>query len=194
MFHQCSTFIWMSRPMRGEEKLDLPPAMFPGMHREQQRAPPQHLHPPPPPHRVWEQQYDSHHPPHPHPVLSLPNDHAMRLFNGYPGSGAHLLNPHLPPNRPNPLLKVRGETKDDTRYASRNKWSVHVFSVGFIICFGLGGFSGSPGSTTAGRRDAGSGAPGRSLSNWLWPCFFIIQIKDKLKSGIHWFNDKRHSS
>ncbi|XP_008433781.1 lysine-specific demethylase 6B isoform X2 [Poecilia reticulata] len=94
-------------PMRGEEKLDLPPPpMFPAMHREQQRPPPQHLHPPPPPpHRVWEQQYDPHHPPHPHPVLSLPNDHTMRLFNGYPGSGAHLLNPHLPPNRPNPLLK-----------------------------------------------------------------------------------------
>ncbi|XP_012738328.2 lysine-specific demethylase 6B isoform X1 [Fundulus heteroclitus] len=95
-------------PIRGGEKLDLPPAMFPGMHREQQRPPPQHLHhppPPPPPHRVWDQQYDSHHPPHGHPALSLPGDHTMRLFNGYAGSGAHLLNPHLPPNRPNPLLK-----------------------------------------------------------------------------------------
>ncbi|XP_038135047.1 lysine-specific demethylase 6B [Cyprinodon tularosa] len=95
-------------PMRGGEKLDLPPAMFPGMHREQQRLPPQHLHPPPPPHRVWDQQFDSHHPPHTHPVLSLHSDHAMRLFNGYTGSGAHLFNPHLHPNRTNPLMKVRG--------------------------------------------------------------------------------------
>ncbi|MEQ2279486.1 hypothetical protein AMECASPLE_010020 [Ameca splendens] len=92
-------------PMRGGEKLDFPPAMFPGMHRDQQRPPPQHLHPPPPPHRVWDQQYDSHLPPQAHPVLSLPNSHTVRLFNGYAGGSGHLLNPHLPPNRTNPLLK-----------------------------------------------------------------------------------------
>ncbi|XP_024864275.1 uncharacterized protein kdm6ba isoform X1 [Kryptolebias marmoratus] len=94
-------------PMRGGEKLEFPQAMFPGMQREQQRPPPHHLHPPP--HRVWDQldkQYDSHLPPQGHPVLPLPNEHSLRLYNGgYAGGGGPLLNPHLHPNRPNPLLK-----------------------------------------------------------------------------------------
>ncbi|XP_013885866.1 extensin [Austrofundulus limnaeus] len=102
----CSTS-WTYRPMRGGEKVEFPQAMFPGMQREQRRPPPHHLHPPPPPHRAWDQldkQYDPHLPPQGHPVLSLPNEHSLRLYNGgYAGGGAPLLNPHLHPNRP--LLK-----------------------------------------------------------------------------------------
>ncbi|XP_008285894.1 lysine-specific demethylase 6B [Stegastes partitus] len=99
-------------PMRGE-KLELPQAMLPGMQREQQRPPPppHHLHPPPP-HRAWEQLgqlYESHLPPQGHPVVPLPNEHSLRLHNGgYVGSSGPPPNPHLPPSRPNQLLKFGG--------------------------------------------------------------------------------------
>lgn len=95
--------------VRGVEKLDLPQAMLSGVQREQQRPPPHHLHPPPP-HRAWEQLgqlYDSHLPPQGHSVMSLPNEHTLRLHNGYAGSGGLPLNHHLTPGRPNQLLKVR---------------------------------------------------------------------------------------
>ncbi|XP_041841041.1 lysine-specific demethylase 6B [Melanotaenia boesemani] len=95
-------------PMRGGEKLELPQAMLPGMQREQQRPPLHHLHPPPP-HRAWEQLgqlYETHLPPQGHPVLSMPNEHSLRLHNGgYAGSSGPPPNPHLPPSRSNPLLK-----------------------------------------------------------------------------------------
>ncbi|XP_068569670.1 uncharacterized protein kdm6ba [Cebidichthys violaceus] len=98
-------------PMRGSEKLELPQPMLPGLQREQQRPPPHHLHPPPP-HRAWEQLgqlYESHLPPQGHPVVPLPNEHSLRLHNGgYAGSGGPPPNPHLPPSRPNQLLKFGG--------------------------------------------------------------------------------------
>ncbi|XP_056224472.1 lysine-specific demethylase 6B [Seriola aureovittata] len=98
-------------PMRGGEKLELPQPILPGLQREQQRPPPPHLHPPPP-HRAWEQLgqlYESHLPPQGHPVVPLPNEHALRLHNGsYAGSGGPPPNPHLPHSRPNPLLKFGG--------------------------------------------------------------------------------------
>ncbi|CAG5929377.1 unnamed protein product [Menidia menidia] len=96
-------------PMRGSERLELPQAMLPGMQREQQR--PHHLHPPPP-HRAWEQLshlYESHLPTQGHPVLSLPNEHSLRLHNGgYASSSGPPPNPHLLPGRPNSLLKFGG--------------------------------------------------------------------------------------
>ncbi|XP_022614083.1 trithorax group protein osa-like, partial [Seriola dumerili] len=100
-----------SQPMRGGEKLELPQPILPGLQREQQRPPPPHLHPPPP-HRAWEQLgqlYESHLPPQGHPVVPLPNEHALRLHNGsYAGSGGPPPNPHLPHSRPNQLLKFGG--------------------------------------------------------------------------------------
>ncbi|XP_067117463.1 lysine-specific demethylase 6B isoform X1 [Osmerus mordax] len=81
---------------RGGEKLDLSPAVLPALQRE-----PAHR-PPPPPHRVWEQLYESHPPPGSGP---LPGDHTPRLHNCYnPGPPA----PHHPPGRPNQLLKYGG--------------------------------------------------------------------------------------
>ncbi|XP_030018764.1 lysine-specific demethylase 6B-like, partial [Sphaeramia orbicularis] len=98
-------------PMRGSEKVEILQPMLPGLQREQQRPPPHHLHPPPP-HRAWEQLgqlYESHLPPQGHPVVSLPNEHSLRLHNlGYAGSGGPPPNPHLPPNRPTQLLKFGG--------------------------------------------------------------------------------------
>ncbi|XP_071389069.1 uncharacterized protein kdm6ba isoform X2 [Centroberyx affinis] len=98
--------------VRGGEKLDLPQAMLSGLQREQQRPPPHHLHPPPP-HRAWEQLgqlYESHPPPpQGHPAVPLPNEHTLRLHNGgYAGSGGPPPSPHLPPGRPNQLLKFGG--------------------------------------------------------------------------------------
>ncbi|RVE60714.1 hypothetical protein OJAV_G00183400 [Oryzias javanicus] len=104
------TYGWTepSQPMRGE-KLELPQAMLPGMQREPQRAPPPHLHPPPP-HRGWEQLgqlYDSHLPPQSHPVLPLPNEHPLRLHNGgFVGGGGPHPNLHL--GRANPPMKLGG--------------------------------------------------------------------------------------
>ncbi|XP_062300790.1 lysine-specific demethylase 6B isoform X1 [Scomber scombrus] len=98
-------------PMRGGEKLELPQPMLPGLQREQQRPPHHHLHHPPP-HRAWEQLgqlYESHLPPQGHSVVPLPNEHSLRLHNGgYAGSGGPPPNPHLPPSRPNQLLKFGG--------------------------------------------------------------------------------------
>ncbi|XP_042256271.1 lysine-specific demethylase 6B isoform X1 [Thunnus maccoyii] len=99
-------------PMRGGEKLELPQPMLPGLQREQQRPPPHHHLHPPPPHRAWEQLgqlYESHLPPQGHSVVPLPNEHSLRLHNGgYAGSGGPPPNPHLPPSRPNQLLKFGG--------------------------------------------------------------------------------------
>uniref|UniRef100_A0A667XC49 [histone H3]-trimethyl-L-lysine(27) demethylase n=1 Tax=Myripristis murdjan TaxID=586833 RepID=A0A667XC49_9TELE len=86
--------------------------MLSGLQREQQRPPPPHLHPPPP-HRAWEQLgqlYESHPPPpQGHPALPLPNEHMLRLHNGgYAGNSGPPPNPHLPPGRPNQLLKFGG--------------------------------------------------------------------------------------
>ncbi|XP_037615609.1 lysine-specific demethylase 6B [Sebastes umbrosus] len=98
-------------PMRGGEKLELSQPMLPGLQREQQRPPPHHLHHPPP-HRAWEQLgqlYESHLPPQGNHVVPLPNEHSLRLHNGgYAASGGPPPNPHLPPSRPNQLLKFGG--------------------------------------------------------------------------------------
>nr|XP_020476145.1 lysine-specific demethylase 6B [Monopterus albus] len=104
--------------MRGGEKLDLPQPMLPGLQREQQRPhhllhPHPHPHPhPPPPHRTWEQLgqlYESHLPPQGHAVVPLASEHSLRLHSGgYAGNGRPPPNPHLPPSRPNHLLKFGG--------------------------------------------------------------------------------------
>lgn len=122
LFNPLVVVFWLTRPMRGGEKLELPQAMLPGLQREQQRPPPHHLHHPPP-HRAWEQLgqlYESHLPPQGNHVVPLPNEHSLRLHNGgYAASGGpppnpHLpLNPHLPPSRPNQLLKVSDNTTAD---------------------------------------------------------------------------------
>ncbi|CAB1351554.1 unnamed protein product [Coregonus sp. 'balchen'] len=86
-----------ARPMqvRGSEKLELSQTMLPGLQRtDQQRLPP-------PPHRAWEQLYESH--PPPHPSVPLPSNHAPHLPGGYSaGPPAHL------PPRSNQLLKYGG--------------------------------------------------------------------------------------
>lgn len=109
-------FLWLLRPMRGGEKLELQQPMLPSLQREQQRPPHHHLHPPPP-HRAWEQLgqlYDSHLPPQGHPGMPLPNEHSLRLHNGgYAGSGGPPPNPHHPPSRPNQLLKVSNHSTGD---------------------------------------------------------------------------------
>ena len=134
-------YIFMFRPMRGGEKLEHPQATLPGMQREQQRPPPHHLHPPPP-HRAWEQLghlYESHLPPQGHPVLSPPNEHSLRLHNGgYAGSSGPSPNLHLLPSRPNPLLKVRKEAKDDRSlgFCFEKETAVHCFC--FTVCVSLG--------------------------------------------------------
>lgn len=107
--------LWLYRPMRGGEKLEIPQPMLAGLQREQQRPPP-HLHPPPP-HRAWEQLgqlYESHLPPQGHPVVPLPNEHSLRLHNGgYAGSSGPPPNPHHPPSRPNHVLKVSHNATSD---------------------------------------------------------------------------------
>ncbi|KAM4611822.1 uncharacterized protein kdm6ba isoform 2-T3 [Polymixia lowei] len=96
-------------PVRGGDKLDLPQAMLSGLQREQQRPPPHHHLHPPPPHRAWEQLYESHPPSQGHPPpMPLPNEHTLRLHNGGYTGGGPPPNPHLPPGRPNQLLKFGG--------------------------------------------------------------------------------------
>ncbi|TNN50474.1 hypothetical protein EYF80_039284 [Liparis tanakae] len=106
------TKFFSNGPLRGSEKLELPQPMLPGLQREQQRPPPHHHLHPPPPHRAWEQLgqlYESHLPPQGHAAAPLPNEHSLRLHNGgYAGSGGPPPNPHLPPSRPNQLLKFGG--------------------------------------------------------------------------------------
>ncbi|XP_060887440.1 lysine-specific demethylase 6B [Labrus mixtus] len=98
-------------PMRGTEKLELPQPMLPGVHREQARPHPHHLHPPPP-HRAWEQLaplYDSHLSPQGHTVMPTHNEPSLRLHNGgYAGSGGLPHNGHHQPSRPNHLQKFGG--------------------------------------------------------------------------------------
>lgn len=161
--------------MRGGEKLEPSQSMLPGLQREQQRPPHHHLHPPPP-HRAWEQLgqlYESHLPPQGHPVVPLTNEHSLRLHNGgYAGSGRPPPNSHLPHGRPNQLLKVKKkcyrwhhDKPVHQQFYINGKitlFTLSVVSLLLALVWGSSGATCSPGSTTAGRWNVGSGAPGRS--------------------------------
>lgn len=161
-FRGHSVFSWLSRPMRGGEKLELHQPMLPGLQREQQRPP--HLHPPPP-HRAWEQLgqlYESHLPPQGHPVVPLPNEHTLRLHSGgYAGGGGPPPNSHIPHTRPNQLLKVRNTVPHHGRlvcqslsFSRMKKMTIFtptMLSLLFALVWGSSGAACSQGSTTAGR-------------------------------------------
>lgn len=108
--HHHSKF-FNNGPIRGGEKLDVPPQMLADLQREQ-RPPHFPPPPPPPPHRAWELGPLYTPPPlQPHgPMVPLPGEHPLRLHNmgmGYTPGGPPLTS-HLPPSRPNPPLKFSG--------------------------------------------------------------------------------------
>lgn len=145
------------RPLRGGEKLELPPAMLAGLARESQQRPPPppHLHPPPP-HRAWAQLgqlYDSHLPPQDHPLVPLHSEHSIRLHNGgYTGNAGPSPSPssHHPHTRPNQVLKVG---------PAANLLELRTSEAGEMTCcrllsasvWGSSGATGSQGSAPAGR-------------------------------------------
>lgn len=145
------------RPLRGGEKLELPPAMLAGLARESQQRPPPppHLHPPPP-HRAWAQLgqlYDSHLPPQDHPLAPLHSEHSIRLHNGgYAGNAGPppSQSPHHPHSRPNQVLKVGRAANLLDSCASKAEGITYCRLLSASVWVSSGA-TGSQGSVPAGR-------------------------------------------
>lgn len=147
------------RPLRGGEKLELPPAMLAGLARESQQRPPPppppHLHPPPP-HRAWAQLgqlYDSHLPPQDHPLVPLHSEHSIRLHNGgYAGNTGPSPSPHHPHSRPNQVLKVGRASSFYLGFEKvKSERKLNCRRLLSALVWGYSGAAGSQGSATAGR-------------------------------------------